>query len=54
MEKSAFIFHPLTLEDMEHLSPIMKYIPDSVLEACLKMKKPFKVSHITGIKSPYA
>ena len=54
MEKFAFIFHPLTLEDMEHLSPIMKYIPDSVLEACLKMKKPFKVSHITGIKSPYA
>ena len=54
MEKFAFIFHPLTLEDMEHLSPIMKYIPDPVIEACLKMKKPFKVSHITGIKSPYA
>lgn len=54
MEKFAFIIHPLSLADMEHLSPIMKYIPDSVLEACLKMKKPFKVSHITGIKSPYA
>lgn len=54
MEKFAFIFHPLTLEDMEHLSPVMKYIPDPIIEACLKMKKPFKVSHITGIKSPYA
>lgn len=54
MEKFAFIIHPLSLADMEHLSPIMKYIPDKVLEACLKMKKPFKVSHITGIKSPYA
>ena len=54
MEKFAFIFHPLSLQDMEHLSPIMKYIPGSIIEACLKMKKPFKVSHITGIKSPYA
>lgn len=54
MEKFAFILHPLSLKDMEHLSPILRYVPDSVLEACLKMKKPFKVSHITGIKSPYA
>ena len=54
MEKFAFILHPLSLEDMEHISPIMKYIPDCLLEAALKMKKPFKVSHIEGIKSPYA
>jgi predicted amino acid dehydrogenase len=54
MEKFAFIFHPLSLEDMEHLSPLMKYIPNRVIEACLKLKKPFKVSHITGVKSPYA
>lgn len=54
MEKFAFILHPLTLEDMEHLSPVMKYVPDFLIEAGLKLKKPFKVSHITGIKSPYA
>ena len=54
MEKFAFIIHPLSIKDMEHVSPILKYIPDGVLEACLKMKKPFKVSHITGIQSPYA
>lgn len=54
MEKFAFILHPLSLQDMEHLSPLMKYIPGSVIEACLKMKKPFKVSHIKGVKSPYA
>lgn len=54
MEKFAFIFHPLSIRDMEKVSPILKYIPDSLLESCLKMKKPFKVSHITGIKSPYA
>lgn len=54
MEKFAFIIHPLSIADMEHLSPIMKYIPASIIEAGLKMKKPFKVSHITGVKSPYA
>lgn len=54
MEKFAFIFHPLSVKDMEHVSPIMRFVPDSWVEACLKMKKPFKVSHITGIQSPYA
>lgn len=54
MEKFAFIFHPLSIKDMEHVSPVMKYLPDSFIEACLKMKKPFKVSHITGVQSPYA
>lgn len=54
MEKFAFILHPLSIKDMEHLSPVMRYIPDKMIEACLKMKKPFKVSDITGVKSPYA
>ena len=46
MEKFAFIFHPLSIKDMEHVSPIMKYIPDKLIEAGLKLKRPFKVSHI--------
>lgn len=54
MEKFAFIFHPLSVQDMEHISPIMRYLPERFIEACLKMKKPYKVSHITGLKSPYA
>lgn len=54
MEKFAFMFHPLSIKDMEHVSPIMKYIPDSWIEAAIKRVKPFKVSHITGIKSPTA
>lgn len=54
MEKFAFIIHPLSLQDMEHLSPLMRYIPGALIEACLKRKHPFKVSHITGIKSPVA
>ena len=49
MEKFAFIFHPISIKDMEHVSPIMKYIPDRLIEAGLKMKRPFKVSNITGV-----
>lgn len=54
MEKFAFILHPLSLKDMEHLSPVMRFIPDRLIEAGLKLKKPFKVSHITGLKSSSA
>lgn len=54
MEKFAFIIHPLSIKDMEHVSPFLKYIPNALLESALKMKKPFEVSHITGIKSPCA
>lgn len=54
MEKFAFIFHPISIKDMEHVSPIMKYIPDRLIEAGLKLKRPFKVSNITGVKSQYA
>ena len=54
MEKFAFMLHPLTIEDMRHVSPLLKLIPGSLLEMALKQKKPFKVSHITGVKSDYA
>lgn len=54
MEKFAFMLHPLSLEDMQHVSPIIKYVPDKVLEFVLEHKKPFTVSHITGVKSPHA
>ncbi|MCD8199162.1 MAG: shikimate dehydrogenase [Phascolarctobacterium sp.] len=54
MEKFAFILHPLSAGDMGLVSPFLKYVPEKMLEACLKKKKSFKVSHITGVKSPYA
>lgn len=54
MEKFAFILHPLSLEDMQHVSPLFRCVPDKVLEFVLQHKKPFPVSHITGIRSPYA
>lgn len=54
MEKFAFILHPLSAGDMGLISPFLKYVPEKLLEACLKKKKPFKISHITGVKSQYA
>ena len=54
MERFAFVLHPLSLEDMQMVSPMVRYVPDFLLEYILKQKKPFTVSHITGVKSPYA
>ena len=54
MEKFAFVLHPLSLEDMQMVSPFVRYVPDFLLEYILQKKKPSEVSHITGVKSPYA
>ncbi len=54
MEKFAFIIHPLSVRDMAYVSPLLRYVPDGLLEALLKLKKPFEVSHITGVKSSRA
>lgn len=52
MEKFAFIFHPISIKDMEHVSPIMKFIPDRLIEAGLKLKRPFKVPTLRECKAP--
>ena len=52
MEKFAFVLHPLSLEDMQMVSPFVRYVPDFLLEYILQKKKPFEVSHITGVRSP--
>lgn len=54
MERFAFVLHPLSLEDMQMVSPMVRYVPDFLLEYILKQKKPFTVSHITGVKSPHS
>ena len=54
MERFAFVLHPLSLEDMQMVLPMVRYVPDFLLEYILKQKKPFTVSHITGVKSPHA
>lgn len=54
MEKFAFILHPLVVNDFARKFPIMKYVPDSWIEGAMQRVKPFKISHITGVTSPYA
>ncbi|MHB1459431.1 MAG: shikimate dehydrogenase [Armatimonadota bacterium] len=53
MEKFAFIMHPLEAKrDIARKFPIARFFSESVLEWALKHKKPFEVSHITGVQSP--
>ena len=40
MERFAFVLHPLSLEDMQMVSPMVRYVPDFLLEYILKQKKP--------------
>ncbi|MEA5091702.1 Aminotransferase PigE [bioreactor metagenome] len=54
MEKFAFILHPLVVDDFARKFPILRYVPDSFIEGAMKHVGPIKVSHITGVTSPYA
>ena len=49
MEKFAFIIHPLSIHDMAHVSPVLKFIPDSWLESALKLKKNLFRFHISQV-----
>jgi len=51
MVRFGFIIHPLHPKDLQRRYPIAKYMPDSLIEAFLKRKKPVVASTITGIKS---
>lgn len=42
MEKFAFIIHPLSVQDMSHVSPVLKFIPNNWLESALKLKNLFR------------
>ncbi|MHC1746640.1 MAG: SDR family NAD(P)-dependent oxidoreductase [Negativicutes bacterium] len=54
MEKFSFILHPLTASDVSRKFPITKNWSDGFIEKIIKYVPPFKVSHITGVVSPYA
>jgi len=54
MEKFAFVLHPLEVDDFARKFPVMRYLPDSWIEGSMKHVKSFKISHITGVRSPYA
>lgn len=53
MERFAFILHPLTAKDFSRKFKFAKNWPDTVVEAILRRLPPFKVSHITGVRSPW-
>ncbi|MBP2631476.1 MAG: Shikimate/quinate 5-dehydrogenase [Firmicutes bacterium] len=53
MEEFAFILHPLEASDFARKYSIAKKISPKLLEGILKFVPPIKVSHITGIISPY-
>lgn len=54
MEKFAFLIHPLDVTDIYRKFSVAEYLPDKMLERLFKLLPPFKVSHITGLKSKYA
>lgn len=51
MSRFAFIVHPLEPKDAAKKYPLARYLPDFVIEAFLKRKRPMVLSHVTGIKS---
>jgi len=53
VENFAFVLHPLAAMDFARKYSIAKKISPSILEGILKYIPPIKVSHISGIASPY-
>lgn len=52
MEKFAFVIHPISVKkDVARKYPIVKYVPESLVEWGIRYKSPMEVSHITGVKS---
>lgn len=54
MEKFGFIIHPITHDDFSRKFPALKKVPNKILDSVFKRLPPFKVSHITGIKTPFS
>ncbi len=51
MNRFAFIIHPLEIEDLTRKFGWVDRLPEPIVERFTRMLPPFKVSHITGIKS---
>lgn len=49
--KFAFIIHPLSVEDIKRSFKALKLLPAPLVERITKHFPPFKVSHITGVRS---
>ncbi len=51
MNKFAFILHPIRISDITRRFPLFKAMPTTLTERFFKQLPPFKVSHVTGVKS---
>jgi len=51
LNRFGFIIHPLFPKDLARYYPIVKYLPDRVIEEFLKRKSPVVASRITGVRS---
>ncbi|MCG0275774.1 MAG: shikimate dehydrogenase [Thermosediminibacteraceae bacterium] len=53
MDNFAFIIHPIDTYDVTRKFKFMRRLPEKVIEGITKRLPPVKISHITGVKSPY-
>lgn len=51
MSKFAFVIHPITARDAARKYPIARYVPESLLKAFLRVKRPLVASEVRGIES---
>ncbi len=54
MKSFAFLIHPLDIKDIYRKFPSARILPDRLAERLLRLVHPFKISHITGLRSPYS
>ena len=53
MQSFAFMIHPMYAGDVARKFKLARFVPDRVLERAFAALPPMKVSHITGLCSPY-
>ncbi len=53
MDRFSFIIHPITPRDFARKFPLVEKLPNPILEKIARIVPPFKVSEITGVKSPH-
>lgn len=51
MERFAFVLHPLRVSDFARKFPVLNRLPERLVETAFRAVPPFKVSHITGVRS---
>ena len=53
MDNFAFIVHAIDISDVFRKFKFLKNMPEGIVEKIMEKMPPQKVSHITGVKSPY-